>query len=202
MKVGGIVLGGGASQRMGRAKAWLPFAGELMLPRVVRLLATVVQPVVVVAAPAQELPPLPADVVMARDEARGRGPLQGIAGGLAALAGQVDAAYVSACDVPLLRPAFARRMIELLGEHAICVPCVAGVAHPLAAVYRLDVLPVVRRLLAADQLRLSGLLTAVPTRRVNVDELADVDPTLQSLRNLNTMAEYEAAVRDAKTWPA
>ena len=51
MTVGGIVLCGGQSKRMGRPKAWLPFAGELMLPRVVRLLRTSVEPVVVVAAP-------------------------------------------------------------------------------------------------------------------------------------------------------
>ena len=30
IRVGGIVLCGGQSTRMGRPKAWLPFAGELM----------------------------------------------------------------------------------------------------------------------------------------------------------------------------
>ena len=55
MKVGGIVLCGGQSTRMGRPKAWLPFAGELMLQRVLRLLGTVVQPIVVVAAPEQDV---------------------------------------------------------------------------------------------------------------------------------------------------
>ena len=44
---------------MGRPTAWLPFAGELMLPRVVRLLSQAVDPVIVVAAPDQEVPPLP-----------------------------------------------------------------------------------------------------------------------------------------------
>src|SRR6187401_3304171 len=100
MRVGGIVLCGGQSQRMGRPKAWLPFAGELMLPRVVRLLREAVDPVVVVAAPEQELPPLPGHVAIVRDAEKGRGPLQGIAAGLAALQGKVDAAFVSSCDVP------------------------------------------------------------------------------------------------------
>jgi molybdopterin-guanine dinucleotide biosynthesis protein A len=36
----------------------------------------------------------------------------------------------------------------------------------------------------------------VPTRVVEPAELADVDPTLQTLRNLNTPADYEAALRD------
>lgn len=68
MHVAGIVLCGGMSQRMGRPKAWLPFGGELMLPRVVRLLSEVVSPVIVVAAPEQELPPLPAGIAVVRDE--------------------------------------------------------------------------------------------------------------------------------------
>ena len=42
------------SARMGRPKAWLPFGGEFMLPRVVRLLSEAVSPIIVVASPGQE----------------------------------------------------------------------------------------------------------------------------------------------------
>src|SRR5262245_60341239 len=105
-RVAGVVLCGGQSSRMGRPKAWLPFGGELMLPRVVRLLGEAVRPVVVVAAPGQDVPPLPPEIAVVRDEERGRGPLQGLAAGLDALTGQADAVYLSSCDVPFLRPAF------------------------------------------------------------------------------------------------
>jgi molybdopterin-guanine dinucleotide biosynthesis protein A len=196
MRSGGIVLCGGRSQRMGRAKAWLPFAGELMLPRVVRLLGEAVAPVVVVAAPDQDVPPLPAEVAVVRDEEKGRGPLQGLAAGLAALRGRADAAYLSSCDVPFLRPAFMRRLVELLGDHAVCVPRVGDYYHPLAAVYRLEVADAVARLLAEDRLRPFFLFEAVPTRVVGAEELADVDPTFQTLRNLNTPEDYEAALRE------
>src|SRR5579883_581186 len=196
ISVGGIVLCGGQSKRMGRPKAWLPFAGELMLPRVVRLLGEAVHPVVVVAAPDQEVPPLPAAVAVLRDEAKGRGPLQGLAAGLNALRGQVDAAYLSSCDVPFLRPAFVRRLMDLLGNDAICVPRVGGYHHPLAAVYRLDVADAVTRLLREDRLRPFFLFEAVPTRIVEAEELTDVDPTLQTLRNLNTPEDYEKAAQE------
>jgi molybdenum cofactor guanylyltransferase len=194
--VGGIVLCGGRSSRMGRPKAWLPFGGELMLPRVVRLLGTVVHPLVVVAAPAQEIPEVPVEVIIVRDEEKGRGPLQGLAAGLAALAGRADAAYVSSCDVPFLQPEFVRRLIALLGERRICVPRVGEYHHPLAAVYRCEVLASVRRLLAEDRLRPFFLFEAEPTRLVGPAELADVDPTFQTLRNLNTPEDYEQALRD------
>src|SRR5262245_57223059 len=153
MNVGGIILCGGQSSRMGRPKAWLPFAGEPMLARVVRLLGEAVHPLVVVAAPGQDVPPLPEDVVVVRDGIAGRGPLQGLKAGLEALHGRAEAAYLSSCDVPFLRPAFVRRLVELLGEHAICVPRVGDYHHPLAAVYRLDVVSTVERLLAENRLR-------------------------------------------------
>src|SRR5688572_15258054 len=100
MQFGGIVLCGGKSSRMGYPKALLPFGPELMLQRVVRLLREVVSPIVVVAAHDQALPPLPSDTLLARDERPERGPLEGLHAGLAALAGRVEAAYATSCDVP------------------------------------------------------------------------------------------------------
>jgi molybdopterin-guanine dinucleotide biosynthesis protein A len=182
---------------MGRPKAWLPFGEETMLARVVRLLGEVVAPVVVVAAPGQDVPELPPGVTVVRDPERGRGPLQGLAAGLESLRGKADAAYLSSCDVPLLRTAFVRRLIELLGEHDIAVPEVRGYRHPLAAVYRLEVGALAERLLAEDRLRPAFLFEQARTRVVRPEELADVDPDFASLRNLNTPAEYEEALRAA-----
>jgi molybdopterin-guanine dinucleotide biosynthesis protein A len=201
LRTAGVVLCGGQSSRMGRPKAWLPFAGEIMLPRVVRLLSEAVQPIVVVAAPDQELPPLPPAVRIVRDEEKGRGPLQGLAAGLGALQGLADAAYVSSCDVPFLKPVFVRRLIELLGDHAICVPKVGDFHHPLAAVYRIEVAPAVARLLAEKRMRPYFLFEAVPTRVVEAAELADVDPSFQTLRNLNTPEDYEAALCEVDQKP-
>ncbi len=197
IRVGGVVLCGGQSSRMGRPKAWLPFGNELMLPRIVRLPGEAVAPIVVVAAPGQEVPSLPHEIEIIRDPERGRGPLQGLAAGLEALRGRADAAYVSSCDVPFLRPAFVRRLIELLGDWSICVPESGGYRHPLAAVYRIEIAALAARLLAENHLRPSVLFELAPTRIVRPEEFADVDPTLQSLRNLNTLADYEAALRES-----
>jgi molybdopterin-guanine dinucleotide biosynthesis protein A len=196
VSVAGIVLCGGQSRRMGRPKAWLPFAGELMLPRVVRLISQAVELIVVVAAPGQDVPPLPNNVSIVRDEDEGLGPLAGLAAGLTSLDGRVDAVYLSSCDVPFLRPEFVRRLIHLLGDYAICVPRVEGYHHPLAAVYRIEVADHVRRFLAERRLRPFFLFDAVPTRVVEPHELSDIDPTFQSLRNLNSPEDYQAALRD------
>jgi molybdopterin-guanine dinucleotide biosynthesis protein A len=179
---------------MGTSKALLPFGPETMLQRVVRLLGSVVSPMVVVAAVDQPLPELPREVVVTRDEREARGPLEGLRAGLKALPPGVEAAYVTSCDVPLLMPAFVREMIRLAGGHDIAVMEIDGFPHPLSAVYHTSVLPHVETLLAADRLRPVFLFDAVRTRRVKAAEMAAVDPELHTLQNLNTREDYERAL--------
>jgi molybdopterin-guanine dinucleotide biosynthesis protein A len=201
MIAGGIVLCGGKSTRMGVSKATLPFGSETMLQRVVRLLGTVVSPIIVVAARDQQLPPLPDDVTLTRDERDQRGPLEGLRAGLKALPTAVDIAYVTSCDVPLLVPGFVDRMITLLGDHDIAVMEIDGFPHPLSAVYRRDTLPQVESLLANERLRPAFLFDAVRTRRVRPEEMALVDRELRTLRNLNTREDYLAALSESGLAP-
>jgi molybdopterin-guanine dinucleotide biosynthesis protein A len=197
--VGGIVLCGGRSTRMGSAKEWLPFGGETMLQRVVRVVAEAVGPVIVVSAMGQTLPELPAEVQVVHDRRPDRGPLEGLAAGLAALPATADAAFVTSVDAPLLTVPFVRRMIVLfaatLPEIEIVAPRIDGRVHPLTAVYRRAVLPRIAQFLAADRLRVTDLLAAAPTRSLAADELRAVDPELISLRNVNSPADYQAALR-------
>jgi molybdopterin-guanine dinucleotide biosynthesis protein A len=197
MKRGGIVLCGGKSSRMGLPKATLPFGPELMLQRVVRLLGVAVDYIVIVAAPGQDIPALPKDVEIARDRREGRGPLEGLAAGLAAIQSNADVVFATSCDVPLLEPAFVERLFSLLGEHDVAVPREEKFFHPLAAVYRVQVLPYIERLIEEDRMRPYFLFQSVPTREVTPDEWADVDMKSHSLMNLNRPEDYLAALEVA-----
>jgi len=160
---------------------------------------------VVVAAPGQPIPDLPADVRVARDEVSGRGPLQGIAAGLAALAGEAEAAYVSSTDVPFLHPALIRRLAALRAGHDIAVPRAQGHFHPLAAVYGMNARAEIDALLAEGRLRPFFLFERMRTLVADEDlllageELAVADPRLDSLRNLNTPEELAAALAELAT---
>jgi molybdopterin-guanine dinucleotide biosynthesis protein A len=195
MTAGGIVLCGGKSTRMGTPKALLPFGSETMLQRVVRLLSGVVSPVVVVAASDQELPELPASVIVTRDEREGRGPLEGLRAGLKALPADIDTAYVTSCDVPLLVTGFVTQMLELARGYDVAVMEIDGFTHPLSAVYRRDTLPHIEDLLAHDRLRPLFLYERVKTRRVRPAEIT-ADSDLRTLRNLNTREDYEQALAE------
>ena len=187
-----IVLCGGRSTRMGRDKASLPFGDEPLLLRVVRLAHEVASEVLLVARQGQALP---GGLDAIRDPAEGLGPLAGIAAGLHAMTS--ERAFVAACDMPLLRPALARRLLELSHGMDACVPVVDGFAVPTCAVYARSAAALARELVAARELRPKALLESVRTRFVLGDELRDVDPELLSFLDCDTEEGYQAALRAA-----
>ena len=197
LKFGGVVLCGGRSARMGFDKSTLPFGPELMLQRVVRLLREIVTPVTVVAAKDQLLPTLPDDVLTVFDQHPDCGPLGGLYTGLTASQVHVDAVYVTSCDVPLLRPAFVRRICSLMTDYEIVVPVDQDHIHPLAGVYRTHLATRVRKLLDSQRFRPLFLIQESKSLQVSTKQLQDVDPDLSSLFNLNRPSDYLAAIQQA-----
>ena len=198
MHVAGIVLAGGSSTRMGRTKATLPFGPELMLQRIVRILGEALSPIVIAAAATQQLPSLPAGVLIARDQLPSCGPLEGIGAGLTLLAAErpeIEAAFVASCDVPLLSTPFVLAMIDRLGDAPIAAAVEGGVPHPLPAVFRVSVLPHIRALLEEGNLRMGMLLERLPTARIDVEDLRTVDPQLWFLKNCNRPEDYDEALQ-------
>ena len=187
---------------MGRPKASLEWHGSTLLHRVTGIVGRALGgPVVVVRAPGQELPPLPLGVGVVEDAAEGRGPLQGLAAGLAAVAAEAELAYVSSTDVPLLHPAFVRVVVRAAQEEDVDValPVVHGYRHPLAAAYRTSLAAAVEELIAEDRMRPAFLFERARVRELSEDdllrdrELAAADPELLSVLNLNEPDDYERA---------
>ncbi len=192
-RCGGVVLCGGNSSRMGAPKAHLPLDGESMLERTCRIMASVAEPVVVVAAPGQRVGHVP-NVQVVRDRVRGCGPLAGLSAGFATLHGRADFALVLSCDLPFATRKCLGRIAQSLENHDAAVPRLAGRPHPLAAVYHLRIRCRIDEALAAGQLRVQDLLATLDTRWITERELADVDPSMKCLHNLNSAADYLALV--------
>lgn len=203
-RLGAVVLCGGESRRMQRDKAWLPFDGETLLARTVRLVggAAPIANIVVVAGAEQQLPALPRGTRIVRDLAPGRGPAPALVAGLLDLPRGVEAAFVTGCDAPLLQPAAIEWMCNLCladaataAGHDAVIPADGGRLHPLCAAYRRACGPGVAAAVMAGILSLHEIVQAgfVRARTVTLEELRGVDPRLDSLVNCNTPAEYEAA---------
>jgi molybdopterin-guanine dinucleotide biosynthesis protein A len=209
MVAAAVVLAGGRSSRMGSDKAALPWHGSTLLRHVCGLVARGVDgPVLVVRAPAQELPLLPKGVEVLDDPTEGLGPLQGIAVGLAALEDRADVAFVCATDVPFLHPAFVGRVVRACAAADpavdVALPIAHGHAQPLAAAYRSALAPLAAKLVAADRLRPAFLFDECDVLRLDEDDLLEdadlqaADPQLDSVVNLNGPDDYaEALARPA-----
>src|SRR5215470_7689058 len=187
----GIVLAGGRSSRMGTPKAALEWHGSTLLRRTVGILARVTDgPVVVVRAPGQELPALPAQTEVVEDPREGLGPVQGLAAGLAAVGDRAGVAFVSSTDMPFLHPAFVRRVLRAVEDGVdVGLPVARGYPQPLAASYRV----------ALERLRPAFLFEQCLVDRLDEAALradpvlAALDPGLDSVVNVNEPADYEAA---------
>ena len=199
----GVVLAGGRSSRMGSPKAALEWHGSTLLRRTVGILARATGgPVVVVRAHGQELPGLPEGILVVDDPREGKGPVQGISAGLAALRDRADAAFVSSTDLPFLHPAFVRRVLSVLADGAgtdVALPIAHGFRQPLAAAYHVSVAEAAERLVAEDLLRPDFLFDQCTVETLDDAALkqdpvlAALDPDLDSAVNVNTPADYQAA---------
>lgn len=180
----GVVLAGGESRRMGRDKATLPLPGgtTTLVEHVVGVVGQRCDPLFVMAAPGQPLPPLPADVL--RDEVRGLGPLPATGRGLrAAAAAGARLAFVCAVDMPLLTVELiddlVRRAVQTNAE--VVLPW-DGRSHYLAAVYRTELADRVDALVAAGERRMSAFVDACDAQRIVMSKSGP-------LSNVNTAAD-------------
>ena len=200
-----MVLAGGRSSRMGTPKAALEWHGSTLLYRTVGIVARATGgPVVVVRARGQELPDLPRGTQVVDDPRQGKGPVQGIAAGLAALEGRAETAFICSTDMPFLHPAFIRRVlraIEIRDEARadVALPVARGYPQPLAAAYRVSLAATAERLVQEDRLRPAFLFSECAVARLDdaalqADPLiAGLDPDLDSVVNINTAEDYQEA---------
>jgi molybdopterin-guanine dinucleotide biosynthesis protein A len=198
----GVVLAGGRSSRMGTPKSALEWHGSTLLGRTVGIVARATGgPVVVVRAAGQDLPDLPRGTVVVDDPREGKGPVQGIAAGLAALTGQAEIAFVSSTDMPFLHPAFIRLVLRVLQEERkdVALPVARGYPQPLAAGYRTSLAATAERLVKEDRLRPAFLFDECAVIRLDDARLrqdpvlAALDPELDSVLNVNEPADYQEA---------
>jgi molybdenum cofactor guanylyltransferase len=182
-----IILAGGQSRRMGQPKAWLDFHGRPLLVHMVDLLSTRFDEIVVVAAPAQELPETSARVV--RDEVPWQGPVAGLASGLRETA--AAEVFVTAVDGPLLRLEVIDLLRQRVGVEDGAVPLWDGRLQPLCAVYRTAVLRAnLESQLLNHELRLMEVFKRMRIVEVPEEVLRSVDPEGVSFLAANTKQEY------------
>ncbi|MGZ4755434.1 MAG: molybdenum cofactor guanylyltransferase [Acidimicrobiia bacterium] len=170
MAVPGLLLTGGASSRMGVAKATLLLDGERLVDRAARLLLAVCDPVV-------EVGPGYSALVRVDEAPPGRGPLAALVAGADA-AGGSGPVFLLACDLPFVGEALLARLVTWPGPGTVVPVDRDGVVQPVCARYSAAALERARNLLASGERSLRPLLRRPDVTRVDDvgdRELEDVD---------------------------
>jgi molybdopterin-guanine dinucleotide biosynthesis protein A len=195
LRVTGIVLAGGRSSRFGGDKLAAEVGGRPLLHLAIDAVAGVVDEVVVVVgadAPAPALPPGgPVPVRVARDAVPGRGPLAGLAAGLAAASHPL--ALLVGGDQPALRPPLLRELLRRLAPEAGGRPLDVvgleedGQMRPLPVAIRVGTVgPAAGAALAGGTRSLVGLFGRLRAGSLGAERWRELDPEGDSLRDVDT----------------
>lgn len=190
--LGGIILAGGQSRRMGTNKALLRLTpdGPTLIEGVVDALRPF-GPLVLVTNTPEVYAWL--GLAMVPDALPGTGALGGLYSGLDAASALYN--FVVACDMPALQPALLQHMADQPRDYDVLIPRWQVPHDPrpqletLHALYSRACLPALRAHLDAGDRRLISFLPDVRVRYLDEPALRAVDPDLRSFRNLNTPDE-------------
>ena len=190
MSVSAAVVAGGKSRRMGQDKAWIDVGGAPLIQRVIDVLATVADEVIVVAND-ERYGTL--GVRLVADRFPDGGALGGIATGIGAASH--DTILVAACDMPFLDAAVWQLLLDRQGGADVVIPVIGKEYETLHALYTKACLPAMERALAAGRMRVISFFDEVRVRPVDAASIRAVDPDLRSFTNVNTPEELAAALR-------
>lgn len=206
--IGGVLVCGGRSLRMGEDKARLRLDGRSLLERAAATLGEVCQPVVLACGSGPRYGDLGLPLVL--DAQPDAGPLAGVVAGLEAL--ETRRALVIACDMPRLSRIVFDALLARAEEGDLDACFLAGVGglEPLCAVYSRRCLPAMKRSLAAGQRRVTAFLELEPefqalaggplrVGRLELAELARAELAQELVTNLNTPEDLERERRARRT---
>jgi len=211
-----IVPAGGAARRLGPlgagGKAALVADGRTFLDRVCGVLAAEVSRVIVVAAPDDVMPMVPAAVEVIRDTHPGCGPLAAVCDGLvhaAAATPPPRLAVLCSCDVPLLTPAVVRLLLAHASSPGVrwVLPVVEGHPQPLLSAVTVDLVDDLRAQLAAGRSSIRGVAADLDrrapgcVRHLGVEAVRAVDPGLVSFLDVDTPADLARVRRSVGELP-
>jgi molybdopterin-guanine dinucleotide biosynthesis protein A len=185
----GVILAGGKSSRMGQNKALMSLGGKRLVDRVVEVMRSVFDDLLMVT----NTPEMYADlgIPMVRDVWPEKGSLGGVYSAIYHVA--TPYCLVVACDMPFLQTAVLRYLITQINDYDVVVPDVLGELQTLHAIYSKACLQPIERRLEANRLRIVGFFPDVRVRTVTGSELESYDPELLAFQNLNTPEEFQAA---------
>ncbi len=188
-----MILAGGEAKRVnGREKYFFSYKGCSFISRLVMTFSGITDEIVIVAKNERQtdhFKGLPDIVRCTWDKEPGLGPIGGIASGIGEVKGET--VFIAACDMPTIHKPIVSYLFENIGDYDAIIPeWENSNMEPLHAVYKVEA---VREYLKTHtDASLHAMILALNTKRVSPEEFRDIDPELETFRNVNTLDELLA----------
>ena len=183
-EVSGGVLAGGASSRLGFDKSLIPFGGRPLIARVVETLRGVTDDCIVVTKTPKKFSGVLDGVRFVPDAYPLKAALVGIYSAL--LAARHEHVLVVACDMPFLNVDLLSYLMALSPGYDVVIPRRAKGVEALHAVYSVQCIQPIERLLRQGKVMIVNFFPEVRVRYVDTPELRRFDPDESSFININT----------------
>ena len=181
----GLILAGGKSSRMGGShKGFLTYEDNSFMERLIGEMGKIADRIWV--SYGTKIYAQYAGCRIVTDEYPECGPIGGIHAGLKAC--ESNALLVTACDMPFLKAEFFTYLSEELKDYDGVVPVTAGKKHPLAAIYKKDILPVLEKQIKNGNYRLTDVLKKLD---INYVDVTGQEKFERMLKNINTIEDYQ-----------
>lgn len=184
MKIGCAILAGGKSSRMGTDKALLEFRGKNFIKKLCDELDGFEEKMIA-RGNRSDLQGVSWPVIP--DIYSERGPIGGLHAVLSACTS--DAVCCVSCDTPLLQMHLLKELCEHMrdGTDAVIAVTEDGRKHPLCAVYRKTILPLIEEQILEGNNRMMAVLNKVSVEYVTIHAQDS-----HQLKNINTPEDYLA----------
>ncbi|WP_027418073.1 molybdenum cofactor guanylyltransferase [Crocinitomix catalasitica] len=174
-----IILAGGKSSRMGQDKGLMFYDGQPMIQYVIEIAEQLTKDILIVSNKDDynqfNYPVLP-DII------QDKGPLAGVVTGLES--STTDLNLILTCDAPFITVEFLNWLKIRMEQFDVAIPQYENRIYPLTGYYKRTTLPVLKRHLDQNNLRIKSVIESLNTQFIKADDFNQ-----QNFRNLNTVED-------------
>jgi molybdopterin-guanine dinucleotide biosynthesis protein A len=190
----GLILAGGKSTRFGKNKALVELDGVRLIERVIQVMGSVFQRLIILTNSPHEYAYL--NLPMVEDSIKGLGPIGGLFTGLESISD--DAGFFVACDMPFLSEPLIRHMVEIRDDFDVVLPKIDWKIEALHGLYTKSCLPTIKELIDSEEYQVIRFFPKVRVKYLGENEIREFDPQLKSFFNINKPNELPVRNRVEK----
>jgi molybdopterin-guanine dinucleotide biosynthesis protein A len=193
MSLNFAVMAGGESRRFKRDKTVENFEGKPLIQYPVEELSKISENIIVVAKDCSKYEFL--GIKCLSDIYDVQCPMVGIVTALKHFNAPV---FVVAADTPFVNSEHAKKLLKAVEKYDAVIPVVNGKQHPLYSCYNVTILGIFEKAIAEERFSLMKALAKGNTLFMDEKDLFDSESEKKSFININTIEEYEKALKAYK----